>query len=132
MPCRVFYRWTMRNMANNIQRGNNFLSPEPPKPCLQLLGWKPVVKNTLRGFAHVELPIGLRITGIAVGESNGERWALLPTRPILDAGVQAKHETGKLQFAPFMSWKTAEPGKRFSKTVVELVQAAHPDSFGVP
>jgi hypothetical protein len=29
--------------------------PSPPRPAMRLLGWKPVIKNSLRGFADVEL-----------------------------------------------------------------------------
>jgi hypothetical protein len=31
------------------------------RPRMRLVGWKPLVKGTLRGFANVELPIGLRL-----------------------------------------------------------------------
>jgi hypothetical protein len=32
----------------------------PTKPGMRLISWKPLTKNSLRGFATVELPIGRR------------------------------------------------------------------------
>ena len=117
-------------MTTNLVRGNAFLSPD--RPAVRLLSFKPVRKNTLRGFASVEFPNGLQVFDIVVGESNGETWAMLPTKPILDPeGRHVRDEaSGKPKYAPFLAWNDPALRKRFSKAVAEAVRLAHPDAFG--
>lgn len=57
---------------------------KPPRPRMRLLVWKPLVKASLRGFADVELPSGLRIREVPVLHSNRKSWATLPSKPVLD------------------------------------------------
>ena len=67
------------------------------RPRMRLVGWKPLVKGTLRGFANVELPIGLRLIDcpIFVGP-NG------PGRPCLPS--------------PFSTAKGGRPGSAASRS----------------
>jgi hypothetical protein len=106
---------------------------EPPaRPSLQLLTFKPVRRNTLRGFAEVRLPSGLIITDIVVGEAGGRQWALLPSKPMLDRdGNPMREESGKLRYSPVVEWATPALRDEFSKRVVALVRARHPDAFDV-
>jgi hypothetical protein len=59
------------------------MSAAPDRPRLRLISFKPLTKGALRGFAHVELPSGLRITDCPVLISNGKTWATLPSKPVL-------------------------------------------------
>jgi hypothetical protein len=106
-------------------------SAEPPaRPGLQLLGFKSVRKNTLRGFAEVRLPNQLIISDILVGEANGRQWALLPSKPMVDRdGNLLREASGKIRYAQVVEWASPALRDEFSKRVVALVQAAHPDAF---
>ena len=101
-----------------------------PAPRRMLLRkWRPLVRNTLRGFADVELPSGLQIDEIAVHVRNGRAWASLPARPMLDADGRHVVREGEPQYASIMRWRTRELADRWSATVVELVREANPDGL---
>jgi hypothetical protein len=101
----------------------------PPRPA-------PDRAMTLRGFATVELPIGLVIEGCSVHVSNGRAWAALPARPMLDsAGAAIRDDRGKIKYAPVLAWRDRNLGDRWSDAVIELVQVHHPgalDDGGAP
>lgn len=49
---------------------------------IEIVAFKPYIKNTLRGFLTVRLSnIGLEIRDIAVHLKNGNRWLQLPAKP---------------------------------------------------
>jgi hypothetical protein len=96
------------------------------KPRMRLLEWRPFVKKTLRGFATVELPIGLVIRDISVHDKGGKRWAGLPAKPILDAdGRQVSNHAGHKQYAALLGWRDRDLADRFSAAVVAAVVAEH-------
>ena len=104
--------------------------------AMTLLSWRPFIKNSLRGFAEVELPSGLRISDIPVLVGRNGPWASLPSKPILDRdGAQKRDANGKPQYAPILAWRDRELSDRFSAAVIELVRAANPgalDDAGAP
>jgi hypothetical protein len=100
------------------------------KKRMRLIAWKPLVKNSLRGFATVELPIGLKISDVPVLISNGKTWASLPSKPQLDRDGQHKRDVnGKATYSPILEWKDRDLSDRFSQAVVALVRAEHPDAL---
>jgi len=95
-----------------------------------LLGWRQVIKNTLRGFAEVELPSGLRIRDIPVHvHQNGKAWAGMPGKPQLEDGRLKLDANGKAVYTAILDWRDKALRERFSAAVVELVRAAHPGPF---
>lgn len=88
--------------------------PQPKR--LRLISWKAVAKDSLRGFATVELPNGLVLNDLPVLiGSNGRAWATLPSRPVLDREGQQKLDiNGKRQYAPIAEWKNRDMADRFS------------------
>jgi len=101
----------------------------PSRPIARLLNWKPLVKNSLRGFADVALPIGLVIRDIPILTSHGKCWASLPSKPVLDRDGKHVETNGKKQYAAILEWRSRELADAFSARVVELVRQAHPDAF---
>jgi hypothetical protein len=94
---------------------------------MRLIAWKPLVKNSLRGFATVLLPIGLKISDVPVLISNGKTWASLPAKPQIDKDGQHKRDVnGKPAYSPVLEWKDRDLSDRFSQAVVALVRAEHP------
>ena len=91
--------------------------------------FKPPRKNTLRGFANVELSNGLMLIECPVLEKNGKAWAALPSRPSI--GQEGRHVeiNGKKQRAPVLRWRSREVEQSWSRQVVELVRARYPEAF---
>ena len=97
------------------------------KPRMRLIEWKAFHKNTLRGFASVELPNGLVIRDITVHDKDGKRWAGLPSKPVLDSdGRHVSNHAGHKQYSALLGWRDRDLSNRFSAAVVELVRSEHP------
>ena len=98
---------------------------------MQLVEWRPLVKNSLRGFATVALPCGLKIRDIPVLLGRNGPWASLPNKPLLDNNGQQKRDAnGKPAYVAILEWRDREVSDRFSSAVVELIRSQHPDAFG--
>jgi hypothetical protein len=68
--------------------------------------WRLMRRNTLCGFATVELPSGLVIEGIAVHVRGDRAWASPPARPILDENGHAlRDDRGKIRYAEILRWR---------------------------
>lgn len=51
---------------------------------IEIVAFRPLEKNTLRGFLTILLPdVGLRIADICLHEKNGKRWLSLPSKPYI-------------------------------------------------
>lgn len=102
----------------------------PGKPKMRLVFWKPLTKNSLRGFATVELPIGLKVSDVPVLVSNGKAWASLPSKPQVDKdGLHKRDANGKPAYTAILEWRDRGLADRFSAAVVDLVRASHPDAL---
>jgi hypothetical protein len=96
------------------------------RPQMRLVSWKPVHRASLRGFATVELPIGLRFVHCPVFVGSNGPWVALPSKPVLDyEGKHAKPDD-RPQFAPVLEWRNREFADRFYESVVDLIRSAHP------
>lgn len=101
-----------------------------PRKRMQLLKWTGQRKGTLRGFADIELPSGLKIYGCPVHVAgNGRTWAGLPGRPQIDRDDRLIRQDGRAQYTRILEWNTRELGNGFSDAVIELVRVHHPDAF---
>ncbi len=91
-----------------------------------LLGWKPVAKGSLRGFAKVRLGRALVINDIPVLQSNGKAWASMPGKPLVDRDRQPMRDNkGKARFSPILEWADRDASDRFSSAVVEAITREH-------
>lgn len=94
---------------------------------MRLVSWRPLPKNALRGFATVELPIGLTVVDCPVLVSNGKPWASLPSKPQIDReGRHRADINGKPAYTAILSWRDRDLADRFSQAVVDLIRAEHP------
>lgn len=97
---------------------------------LRLLGFKPLKKGGLLGFATVELPIiGLTIADCPVQSSHGRIWCALPSKPVLDQTGQHVKINGKGQYAAILKWRDRQISDHFSERVVELVREQYPGAL---
>lgn len=98
---------------------------------LALLAFKPMSRNTLRGFADVRLGKALLIKEIPVHVSNGKAWASLPSKPVIKDGRVATDDKGKVRYVPILEWADKESRDAFSEAVVDAVKADSPDAVEV-
>ena len=101
-----------------------------PGPGMRLVSFKPLVKAALRGFATVQLPIGLTIEDCPVFIGRNGVWATLPAKAVLDREGRQVRADGKPQFAALLKWRSRELADKFSASLIELVRQQHPDAFG--
>jgi hypothetical protein len=102
----------------------------PAPRQLRLVSWQPLRKGPLRGFACVELPIGLRIFDVPIRTGTKGLWAGLPAKPEIDRDGRRKTDfNGKPVYAEVLRWRDRELSDRFSRAVVALVRQAHPDDL---
>src|SRR5262245_1171749 len=69
--------------------------------------FKPLVRNTLRGFAEVHIAeLRLTIKDIPVHTKNGKCWVQLPSKAQVKDGALVKNAEGKVQYIPILAWDT--------------------------
>jgi hypothetical protein len=92
--------------------------------------FKPVVRNTLRGFATIKVPdIRMRVKDVAIHVKNGSQWAALPAKPQIRDG-QVITKDGKAQYVPILEFTDRNTGDAFSRAVIDAVLRAHPQALG--
>ena len=98
---------------------------------MRVVSRKPIAKGSLRGFATVELPIGLKLIDCAVFVGAKGAWASLPVKPQLDRdGRQRNGTDGKPSYVPLLEWRDRDLAERWCKSVVDLVRQRHPAALG--
>jgi hypothetical protein len=114
-----------------LRRGEAATWGDPrPATRMRLLAWKPLTKNSLRGFASVELPNKLCIIDIPVLISRGNAWVTLPSKPQIDSeGRHKRDPNGQSACIKILEWRDRDLSTGFSDAVVALVSAAHPDAL---
>jgi len=101
---------------------------------LRLDDFKPMTRNTLRGFATITIePIGLTIEDVHVHQADGgAAYALLPSKPQVRAdGTVIRRDDGKIAYSPVLKFANREASDRFSSGVVELVRRRFPEVLAV-
>jgi hypothetical protein len=102
----------------------------------RLNDFKPVVKNTLRGFASGRLDFGdgiaFDIAEVAVHQRDGREWAGWPARPLIDRDGQAlRDENGKPRYsAPLVRPADRALADRLAAAIIAAVRRAHPEALG--
>lgn len=99
-----------------------------PMPVV-LLEWRRVHKNTLRGFAKVELG-ALILNELPVHVTQGREWVGMPSRPrIKEDGSRIMDARGRPAWDNLAQWKTKEQGDRFSASVVAAIKEQYPTAL---
>jgi hypothetical protein len=102
---------------------------KPPPRGMRLIEFKSVPQGARRGFATVELPNGLTITGCIVCVRGDSAWASFPGAAQIGADGRQIVVNGKAQYTNILNWPDSATRKRWSDLVVELVRAAHPEAL---
>jgi hypothetical protein len=96
----------------------------------QILDWRPMRKNSLLGFAKVEMPSGLVISDVTILTSDRGFWASPPSKPMIDReGVAMRDDKGKLRYSPIIEFASREIRDRWSAAVIEALDQSHPEAL---
>ena len=124
--------------AKNLERDNCSPPNSPNQPATQSRSkltvkcreFKPLVRNTLRGFASVYIA-EMRITfrDIPVHTKNGKCWAQLPAKAFVKDGELVRNDQGKISYLTMFEWDSRAVADAFSDAVVRAVREHTPDAF---
>lgn len=94
-----------------------------------IVDWKPLNRNTLRGFAKIRLG-ALIINDVAVHRYDADKaWASMPAKPIVRSDQTVKvNDQGKIQYVPMIEWADKAAADRFSASVIDALERKHPDA----
>jgi hypothetical protein len=94
------------------------------KHTIDCLAFKPLEKNTLRGFAKIRIrELRLIVNDVTLHEKGGSRWVGLPGKPQIRDGAVVTDERGKTAYAPVLEFETRAAGGAFSEAVWRAVEA---------
>jgi len=83
---------------------------------MKVLAFREYRKNTLQGFAEVELPSGMRIRDLSLHERNGERWIAYPAK-------QFTKEDGSQGWLNLVYFADRKVNGEFQKSVLAALDA---------
>jgi hypothetical protein len=102
----------------------------PANTALRCTEFKPLVRNTLRGFAEISVAeLRLTIKDVAVHRKGERCWAQLPAKPFVKDGMLVKGDDGRIQYFPILSFDTRAVADAFSAAVVHAVRRLVPEAF---
>ena len=94
------------------------------KHTIDCLAFRPMAKNTLRGFARIRIrELHLIVNDVTLHEKAGSRWAGLPGRPQICDGVVVTDKRGKTAYAAVLEFENRAAGDAFSEAVWRSVEA---------
>jgi hypothetical protein len=101
----------------------------PPDNWLQLLEWRPLRQNTLRGFAMVRLaPLGLIVHDVPVHGGGHTAYALMPGKPQIDQAGKVLTDDQR-RYSPVIEIRDRAVRERISAAVVALVRQRDPEAL---
>jgi hypothetical protein len=81
---------------------------------IEIVSFKPFVKNTLQGFATVRLTnIGLEIRDATLHQKNGKRWIQFPSK--------AYEKNGKTLWSAIVDFYDRTRGDQFQRTALDAL-----------
>lgn len=103
--------------------------PRPGRLAVECVAWRPLERNTLRGFADLQIPaLRLTIRDCPVHRQGERRWVSLPAKPHLDRSRELVRDDGKIRYVPVLEWDNRDVGDAFSRAALEAIERAggHP------
>jgi hypothetical protein len=98
--------------------------------AVRILDWRPRRRNSLLGFAKVELPSGMVIADVTVLISERGPWASPPSKPMIDRdGIVLRDEKHKIRYQPIIEFTSKNVRDRFSDQVIHALRQQHPDAL---
>jgi hypothetical protein len=98
--------------------------------AFRILDWRPLRKNSLLGFAKVEMPSGMIVADVTILTSERGPWASPPSKPMVDrAGTVVKDQNGKIRYSPIIEFRSKEIRDKFSENVIAALHSSHPEAL---
>jgi len=98
--------------------------------AIKILDFRPMRKNSLLGFAKIELPSGVIVSDVTILTGEHGPWASPPSKPMVGAdGTVLRDDRGKIRYSLLIEFTSKEIRQRFSDAVVAAVRAAHPEAL---
>ena len=82
---------------------------------MHVSNWKPLVKNTLRGFFSLTLPSGMILHNCSLHEKNGHPWIGLPSRRYSD-------KNGATSYMPIVEFTDRKIKDNFDAQVLQALE----------
>lgn len=97
---------------------------------MKILDWRPMRKNSLHGFAKLELPSGMVIADVTILAGERGAWASPPSKPMIDCeGAALKDQNGKIRYSPIIEFTSKEIRDRFSTAVIAALLESYPNAL---
>jgi hypothetical protein len=89
---------------------------------IRCIGFKPLARGSMLGFADLEMSSGLILRGCTYHESYGKHWCSPPGRPQLDADRKLMvDEGGKIVYAAVVDFASKDVRTRWSTEAVAAI-----------
>ena len=95
-----------------------------------IIAFKPLTRNTLRGFATVRFASGLVLHEIGIHTSNGKAWAAPPARPMVKEGRQLLDDAGKPRWQCLIEFADRATRDAWSSQVIAALNLQFPAALG--
>jgi hypothetical protein len=100
------------------------------KLTVRCLDFKPLCRNTLRGFAVVKVEqMRLVMREVAIHSKGDKAWAQLPSRPWIKNGQVVTNDEGKVQYSPLFEFDCGEVRTAFSNAVIAALLEFDPSAL---
>jgi hypothetical protein len=102
------------------------------KFTITCVAFKPVTRNTLRGFATIRVgELRMEIRELEVHEhENGARWVVPAGRPMIDKdGVALREPNGRIKYLNLFEFTDQTTRDAFSRAVIDALLRAFPNAF---
>lgn len=97
---------------------------------VKVLDWRPMPRNTLRGFAKLEFPSGMVISDVVILQSERGPWASPPSKPMISRdGSAMKDDAGKIRYVPVIEFVDRATRERWSDAVITALRESHPEAL---
>jgi DNA-binding cell septation regulator SpoVG len=97
---------------------------------VRIIDWRPLRRNSLLGFAKVELPSGLVIADVTILTGDRGPWASPPSKPMVDRdGIVLRDEKHKIRYQPIIEFTSKTVRDRFSDQVIAALRDRYPEAI---
>jgi hypothetical protein len=99
-------------------------------PAITISDWKPLERNTVRGFCTIHLPSGLTLHEVSLHSRDGHWWVMTAAKPMLSKdGAALRDDAGKIRYSPIVSFESKAARDRFNAGVLAALRLAQPEVF---
>lgn len=97
---------------------------------MKILEWRALHKNSLVGFAKVEMPSGMIFNDVAIMSGENGYWASPPSKLMIGRdGAPMKDRNGKDRRSPIVEFTAREVRDRWSEAIISALLEAHGGDF---